>query len=82
MKVKPTQVIVGALGLTVGWIASVILVHVVNRQSFHWSMEMHLPAAALAALALSVVGAAALTAVVSGRSATRVDAVRAVREDW
>ncbi|HEX6002658.1 MAG TPA: ABC transporter permease, partial [Burkholderiales bacterium] len=71
-----------ALGLLVGWIASLILVHVVNRQSFHWSMEMHLPWTALAALACGVVAAAALTAVLSGWPATRADAVRAVREDW
>lgn len=69
-------------GLVVGWIASLVLVHVVNRQSFHWSMEMHLPWAALAALACVVVMAAGLTAVLSGRPATRADAVRAVREDW
>lgn len=71
-----------ALGLGVGWIISVILVHVINRQSFHWSMEMHIPWVPLAALALLIVVAATLTAVWSGRPAMREDVVRAVREDW
>ena len=30
-----------AVGLALGWVISLILIHVVNRQSFHWSMELH-----------------------------------------
>ena len=29
-----------AFGLAVGWVLSLILIHVVNRQSFHWSMDL------------------------------------------
>ena len=32
-----------ALGLALGWVISLVLIHVVNRQSFHWSMELHSP---------------------------------------
>jgi len=71
-----------AFGIAVGWAISVILVHVINRQSFHWSMEMHLPWSAIAALAVIVMASATLTAAWSGRSATRGDVVQAVREDW
>jgi len=71
-----------ALGLALGWVISLVLVHVVNRQSFHWSMDMHVPWPELAALAAVLLAAAAATAIASGRAAMSMDAVRAVREDW
>jgi putative ABC transport system permease protein len=69
-------------GLALGWLVSLILVHVINRQSFHWSMDMHAPWLALAALATLLVVAASATAVWSGRRVMSDDVVRAVREDW
>jgi hypothetical protein len=45
-------------------------------------MEIHVPIAPLAALALLIVAAAIATAVWSGRAAMGEDVVRAVREDW
>ncbi len=69
-------------GLAMGWLISLILVHVINRQSFHWSMDMHIPWLALAALASVLVAAASVTAVWSGRRAMRNNVVSAVREDW
>jgi putative ABC transport system permease protein len=78
--------IVGALGvaagLATGWLVSLILIHVINRQSFHWSMDLHVPWLDLAALAATLVAAAAVTALVSGRRAMGADVTRAVREDW
>jgi putative ABC transport system permease protein len=69
-------------GLTLGVALSLVLVYVVNRQSFNWSIDLAVPAWQLAALALTLVVAAAITAVWSGRAAMSEDAVRAVREDW
>lgn len=69
-------------GLAVGWVVSLILIHVINRQSFHWSMELHMPWLPLAGLAALIVAAAMATAVWSGRAAMNEDVVRAVREDW
>ncbi len=72
-------VVVGVLlGLAIG----VVLVHVVNPQSFHWTMEMKLPWPSIAALALSMVASGVLTAWLSARAAASRDTVRAVREDW
>ena len=65
-----------------GWVLSLILIHVINRQSFHWSMDLTVPWLGLAALAAIVVGAAMATAAWSGRAALGDDVVRAVREDW
>jgi putative ABC transport system permease protein len=69
-------------GLALGMALSLVLVYVINRQSFNWSIDLALPAWQLAILSLTLVGAAALTAVWSGRAALSQDAVRAVREDW
>ena len=71
-----------AFGLVTGWAVGLILIHVVNRQSFHWSMELHMPWLPLAGLVALIVIAAALTAVWSGRAAMDNDVVRAVGEDW
>jgi putative ABC transport system permease protein len=71
-----------ATGLVVGGVVSLILVYVVNRQSFHWTMDVHVPWLALAALSLVLIAAAALTAMLSGRQAMGDAVVRAVKEDW
>ena len=71
-----------AYGLLLGGVLSLVLVFVVNRQSFNWSIELALPFGQLALLSLTLIAAAALTAVWSGRSATHREAVGAVREDW
>ncbi len=69
-------------GLGLGVVMSQVLIHVVNPQSFHWTMDTQLPWVLFAALAVTLVGAAAGTAVLSGRQALSSDAVRAVRDDW
>jgi putative ABC transport system permease protein len=70
------------VGLALGFVISLILIHVVNRQSFHWGMELALPWPALAGFALVVLAASTITAMASGRQAMGDDAVRAVKEDW
>jgi putative ABC transport system permease protein len=71
-----------AYGLLLGGILSLVLVFVVNRQSFNWSIELAVPLQQLALLSLTLIAAAAVTAVWSGRAATHRDAIGAVREDW
>jgi len=73
----------GALvGLALGLAVAVVLVHVVNPQSFHWTMELLLPWGRLAALAGAVLVAGSATAAISARAAASQDAVAAVKEDW
>ena len=69
-------------GLLLGGALSVILVYVINRQSFRWSIELAVPWQQLAVLSIALVAAAAVTALWSGRAAMSQDAIRAVREDW
>ena len=69
-------------GLALGVALSLVLVYVINRQSFNWSIDLDVPARLLALLSLVLISAAAVTAIISGRAALSQDAVRAVREDW
>jgi putative ABC transport system permease protein len=71
-----------AYGLVLGLALSLILVYVVNRQSFNWSIDLAIPAWQLAVLSITLIAAAAVTAIWSGRAAMSQDAVQAVREDW
>ncbi len=69
-------------GVLAGVLISFILVHVVNRQSFHWSMDVHVPLAMMLTICISLVAAAAASAVWSGRYAMSTDVIAAVKEDW
>ncbi|WP_373986721.1 ABC transporter permease [Duganella sp. BuS-21] len=71
-----------ATGFVLGWVISLILVFVVNPQSFHWTMQLHLPWPLLGAVAGLLLGAAALTALLAGRQSLSGGPIRAVREDW
>ena len=70
------------LGLLLGLAVSVVLVKVVNPQSFHWTMDLLLPWARLAALCAAVMIAGTLTAWLAARSAAGRQMALAVKEDW
>jgi putative ABC transport system permease protein len=70
------------VGGLLGFAISLILIHVVNRQSFHWSMELHMPWLLLGMFCGVLLALAAASAVLAGRRALGRDAVQAVREDW
>ncbi|MEJ6002265.1 ABC transporter permease [Paucibacter soli] len=69
-------------GLLLGLAISAVLVWVLNPQSFHWSMDMHVPLARLALLMLAVLLASGLTAWWAARAAAGPDALQSVKEDW
>ena len=70
------------VGLALGWLMSLILIFVVNRQSFHWSMDLHVPWVSLLAFAIILLALATATTLVSARSAMGGDVIRAVKDDW
>ncbi len=78
--------VLGAVGVIVGLIAgalvSLILIYVVNRQSFHWSMDLSAPLELLAGLSMALIASSALIAMFAGRQAMSGDVVGAVKEDW
>jgi len=69
-------------GFVLGLLISLILVFVVNPQSFHWSMRLSMPWTLLASVAAALLAASVVTALVSGRHALSGGPIRAVREDW
>jgi putative ABC transport system permease protein len=71
-----------AVGLALGFLISLILIHVVNRQSFHWTMDLAVPWGPLALFSAALLCAASLTALFSARQAMADDAARAVKDDW
>lgn len=71
-----------AIGLALGAALSLVLIHVVNRQSFGWSMDLHVPWTELAAFAATLLAASAFTAHASARRATGGEPVLAVKDDW
>jgi putative ABC transport system permease protein len=78
--------LLGAIGIAAGCLLglalSQILIHVINPQSFNWTMTTQVPWVLLLSVALALITTSAGTAVLAGRRAVSGDAVRAVREDW
>jgi putative ABC transport system permease protein len=73
----------GALaGIGLGLLLSQVLIHVINPQSFNWTMTTRVPLGTLAGVAAALTVAAAVTAILAGRRATARDAIQSVREDW
>jgi putative ABC transport system permease protein len=70
------------VGLLLGIAVSMVLVFVVNPQSFHWTMQLVLPWGRLALLCAAVLAAGIATAAFSARSAAGRSAVLSVKEDW
>jgi putative ABC transport system permease protein len=70
------------IGFFLGLCISLILIFIVNPQSFHWTMQLHLPWNLLMSTASVLFLSAALTALFSGRYAISGSALRAVKEDW
>jgi putative ABC transport system permease protein len=70
------------IGLALGVAVSLVLVFVVNPQSFHWTMELVLPWGRIALLCAGVFLAGVATAGASARHAAGRQAVLSVKEDW
>ena len=71
-----------AVGLATGLVVALVLIKVINPQSFHWTMDFNAPERLIGGLMVALMAAAVVTAVIAGRRAVSIDAVRAVRDDW
>ena len=69
-------------GTATGIVMSDVLIRVINRQSFHWSMDIYWPLTELGVLSVALIACCTVTAAISARHAVGMDAIRAVREDW
>jgi putative ABC transport system permease protein len=74
------------LGVTLGFILglgiSLILIFIVNPQSFHWTMQLHMPWNWLLLISIVMLVSASLTAWLAGREVLAGSVIRTVREDW
>ncbi len=59
-----------AIGLVIGLALSVLLVYVINVQSFGWTIQFRVPVLFLAQVSLAVIAATALAGFVPARKAT------------
>ena len=59
-------------GLAVGFAVALVLIHVVNPQSFHWTMELHVPAGLIALLVAALLATATLTALLAVDARLRI----------
>lgn len=77
------SVLFGVLwGALLGIAISQILIHRVNPQSFHWTMQTHWPVVSLVIAAAVLVALGVITAVVATRRAAGREPIAAVRSDW
>ena len=74
--------IAAAWGTVLGAIIAMVLVHRVNPQSFHWTMDLSWPIGLLVAAGLALLALGVGAALLAARSAMSAAPVRALREDW
>jgi putative ABC transport system permease protein len=69
------------VGIVMGYVLSFILIYVINKQSFGWTIEFHTPAA-LIAVSLGITFSASVVAgFVPARLANRIDVVTAIKSE-
>ncbi len=74
-------VLANVAGVTLGFILSLLLIHVINKQSFGWTIQFHWPVLVLLT-ALSIVYAATiLSALYPARIATRLVPIEVIHEE-
>jgi putative ABC transport system permease protein len=69
------------LGLVLGFALSLVLIFVVNKQSFGWTIQFHPPLALLAAAVLLVWCVTALAGVYPARVAARLNPIDVIHEE-
>jgi putative ABC transport system permease protein len=69
------------LGLALGFALSLLLIFVVNRQSFGWTIQFHTPGGLLAGALALVWAVTVLAALYPARMATRLNPVEVIHEE-
>lgn len=70
-----------AAGLAMGYALSFILIYVINRQSFGWTIEFHTPAALIAASLAVTFTASVMAGLVPARLANGIDIAQAIKSE-
>ena len=69
------------LGLVLGYVLSLVLIYVINKQSFGWTIQFHWPVAVLLGSLTVVYIATVLAGLFPARLAVRLDPMEVVHED-
>ena len=71
----------GSLGLALGMALSLVLIYVVNKQSFGWTIQFHPPVLLLAGALLLVWAVTVLAGVYPARFASRLEPIEVIHEE-
>ena len=69
------------VGIVMGYILSLVLIYVINKQSFGWTIEFHTPVAIIASSMAITFAAAALSGLVPARLAQRIRLSEALKSE-
>ncbi|MGC2659065.1 MAG: FtsX-like permease family protein, partial [Bryobacteraceae bacterium] len=69
------------IGVALGLLLSLLLIFVINKQSFGWTIQFHLPIGLLALAVCCVYVATVLAGLYPARTATRMDPIKAIHEE-
>ncbi|HEV8657799.1 MAG TPA: FtsX-like permease family protein [Thermoanaerobaculia bacterium] len=69
------------VGIVMGYVLSIVLIYVINKQSFGWTIEFHTPAALIAASLGITFLASVVAGFVPARLANRIDVVTAIKSE-
>ncbi len=74
-------VLANIAGVTLGLILSLLLIHVINKQSFGWTIQFHWPVLVLLSALSIVYAATVLSALYPARIATRLVPIEVIHEE-
>jgi putative ABC transport system permease protein len=74
-------ILANVLGLALGYVLSLVLVYVINKQSFGWTIQFHWPVAVLLSSLTVVYVATVLAGLFPARLAVRLDPMEVVHEE-
>ncbi len=69
------------IGISIGLMLSLVLIYVINVQSFGWTIQFHLPLAFLIQSTLLILAVTGVAGLYPAARAARVDAIRVAREE-
>jgi putative ABC transport system permease protein len=69
------------VGLGLGFLLSLVLIYVINKQSFGWTIQFHWPVAVLSAALTGVYAATVLAGLYPARIATRLNPIEVIHEE-
>ena len=70
-----------ALGLALGFVLSLVLIYVINKQSFGWTIQFHPPLALLTGASALVLAATIVAGIFPARAAARLNPIEVIHEE-